>query len=77
MKLGASLKETAFATGANALVPHPRPVGDGTYEVAVPLPGRSRPLILPYSFSSEEDALLWIGSRKGRKRIEMARISLE
>jgi hypothetical protein len=41
-------------------------------EVVVPLTGRSPPIILPYSFSSEEDGLHWIGSLKGSKRIEEA-----
>jgi hypothetical protein len=39
-----------------------RPAGDGTYELAVPLAECSLPLILPYSFPSEEDAAL--GSKK-------------
>jgi hypothetical protein len=63
--------------GADALQPFTRPAGDGTYEVVVPLAGRPAPLILPYSFYSEEDGLLWISSPKGSKRIEKARISLE
>jgi hypothetical protein len=59
------------------LQPFTRPAGDGTYEVVIPLADRSPPVILPYSFSSEEDGKLWILSRKGRKRIAKARRSYE
>jgi hypothetical protein len=40
----------------------------------VPIADRSLPLILPYSFYSEEDGKLWIVRRK---RIERARTLLE
>ena len=61
----------------NGTQPFPRPADDGTYEILVPLAGHSQPLILPYSFSSEEDATRWILSPKGSKRLEKARIFRE
>jgi hypothetical protein len=73
MTLEANPKNSAL----DELQPFPRPAGDGTYEVVVPIADRSPPLILPYSFSSEEDGKLWILSGKGRKRIEKARIIFE
>jgi hypothetical protein len=70
-------EKLALACGVDQLQPFARPAGDGTYEVVVPVADRSLPLILPYSFCSEEDGELWIVSRKGRKRIERARALLE
>jgi hypothetical protein len=77
MPLRENPEKIALVPGADASQPFTRPAGDGTYEVVVPLAGRSVPIILPYSFSSEEDGLLWIGSRKGSRRIEQARTYLE
>jgi hypothetical protein len=77
MTLEANPEKIALARVAEELQPFTRPAGDGTYEVVVPLAGRSLPLILPYSFASEEDGLIWIGSLKGSKRIEKARIYFE
>jgi hypothetical protein len=55
------------------LQPFMRLASDGTYEVVVPLTGHISPLVLPYSFRSEEEGTLWIKSRKGGKRIVQAR----
>jgi hypothetical protein len=77
MSLEANPEKIVLPCGVDALQPFARPAGDGTYEVVVPLPGRSLPLILPYAFSSEEDSALWISSRKGRTRIEKARTLFE
>jgi hypothetical protein len=73
----ANPEKAALACGADALQPFSRPAGDGTYEIVVPLAGGSMPVILPYSFSSEEDGRLWIGTPKGSRRIEKARIFFE
>ncbi len=48
--------------------PYLRAADDGTYELVVPS-GKGRVHILPYCFHTEEDALRWIGSRKGREQI--------
>jgi hypothetical protein len=76
MTLEAS-SENILLASSEELQPFMRPAGDGTYEVVVPLTGRLLPVILPYSFSSEEDGTLWIRSRKGSERIEKARTFLE
>jgi hypothetical protein len=55
------------------LWPFMRLASDGSYEVVVPLTSRFSPLILAYSFRSEEEGALWIKSRKGSARIEQAR----
>jgi hypothetical protein len=70
-------EEIALPRAADVVQPFPRSAGDGTYEVVVPLAGWPVPVILPYSFSSEEDGMLWISSRKGTLRIEKARAFLE
>jgi hypothetical protein len=62
-----------LARREDELQPFARPAGDGTYEVVIPFADRSPPVILPYSFSTEEDGKLWILSPKGRKRIAKAR----
>jgi hypothetical protein len=77
MTLEANPENIALACGVDEFQPFARPAGDGTYEVVVPVADRPLPLILPYSFSSEEDGKLWIVSQKGRKRIEKARALLE
>lgn len=48
--------------------PYLRIAGDGTYELVVP-EGRGRLHILPYCFHTEEDALNWLASRKGREQL--------
>jgi len=74
MTIEANLEKNAvIARSTGELPPITRPAGDGTYEVVVPLNGRITPLVLPYSFPSEDEATLWIKSRKGSKRIERAR----
>jgi hypothetical protein len=78
MKVETILISSALrARGADELQPFMRPAGDGTYEVVVPLRDHISPLILPYSFPSEEDGRLWIKSRKGRERIGRARTLCE
>jgi hypothetical protein len=77
MTIEANPEKIGLAHVMNELQPFARPAGDGTYEVVIPLAENSRPLILPYSFSSEEDGMLWINSPKGSKRIEKARTLLE
>ena len=65
------------AHGTDELKPFIRSAGDGTYEVVVPLSAHISPLILPYSFPSEEVGTLWIRSKKGSERIERSRTLLE
>jgi len=77
MTLEANPEKILWARALDELQAFPRPAGDGTYEVVVPLAGSSAPVILPYFFSSEEDGMLWISSPKGSKRIERARIIFE
>jgi hypothetical protein len=77
MTLEANPEKIVLACNMDELQPFARPAGDGTYEVVIPLAEGSRPLILPYSFSSEEDGMLWISSPKGSRRIEKARTLLE
>ncbi len=48
--------------------PYLRTADDGTYELVVPA-GKGRVHILPYCFHTEEDAMRWISSRKGREQI--------
>ena len=48
--------------------PYLRITDDGTYELVVP-EGRGRLHILPYCFHTEEDALNWLTTRKGREQI--------
>jgi hypothetical protein len=55
------------------LRPFMRLASDGTYEVVIPLISCISPLVLAYSFTSEEEGALWIKSRKGSARIEQAR----
>jgi hypothetical protein len=50
-----------------------RLASDRTYEVVIPLAHRISPLVLAYSFASEEEGELWMKSRKGGARIEQAR----
>jgi hypothetical protein len=73
----ANPEKIALARRADEFQPFARPAGDGTYEVVVPLGDQSPPIVLPYSFASEQDGLFWIGSLKGSKRIEKARILFE
>jgi hypothetical protein len=65
------------ARGTDELKPFLRSAGDGTYEVVVPLRHYISPLILPYSFPSEEVGTLWIKSQKGSERIDQARTLFE
>ena len=51
--------------------PYLRTANDGTYELLVPLPGGVH--ILPYCFHTEEDAKVWLTSRKGRAHIRQLR----
>ncbi len=68
-----TIEANVIARCTSELPPYTRPAGDGTYEVVVPLSGCISPLVLPYSFPSEDEATLWIKSRKGTKRIEWVR----
>jgi hypothetical protein len=78
MKIEAIPNSSALtARGTDKLQPFLRPAGDGTYEVVVPLTDCISPLVLPYSFPSEEDGRLWIKSRKGSERIRRARTRFE
>ena len=77
MTLKGNPETIVLARAVDELQPFMRPAGDGTYEVVVPLTDRSLPVILPYSFSSEEDGMLWVCSPKGSKRIETARTRFE
>ena len=52
--------------------PYLRIADDGTYELVVP-EGRDRFHILPYCFHTEEDALNWLQTRKGREQIRKLR----
>jgi hypothetical protein len=49
--------------------PYLRAADDGTYELLVPY-GRGSVHILPYCFHTEEDAAIWLASRKGREQIQ-------
>jgi hypothetical protein len=55
------------------LRPFIRLASDRTYEVVVPIINSISPLVLAYSFTSVEEGMLWIKSRKGSARIEQAR----
>jgi hypothetical protein len=77
MTLEANPAKIVWASGMDELQPFPRAAGDGTYEVVIPLAGSLPPVILPYSFFSEEDATLWIHSPKGSNRILKARTHFE
>jgi hypothetical protein len=48
--------------------PYLRAADDGTYELVVPS-GKGRAHVLPYCFHTEEDAMTWLSSRKGREVI--------
>ncbi len=48
--------------------PYLRAADDGTFELVVPA-GKGRVHILPYCFHTEEDAMRWLSSRKGREQI--------
>jgi hypothetical protein len=48
--------------------PYLRTADDGTYELVVPA-GMGRVHILPYCFHTEEDAMKWLSTRKGREQI--------
>jgi hypothetical protein len=48
--------------------PYLRAADDGTYELVVPS-ARGRTHILPYCFHTEEDAMTWLASLKGREVI--------
>ncbi len=48
--------------------PYLRIADDGTYELVVPA-GKGRVHILPYCFHTEEDAMKWLSTRKGREQI--------
>ncbi len=48
--------------------PYLRAASDGTYELVVPS-AKGRVHILPYCFHTEEDAMKWLASRKGREQI--------
>jgi hypothetical protein len=76
MTIETNLEKTVFiGLGIDELQPFIRAAGDGTFEVEVPLADHLPPLVLPYSFHSEEDATLWLKSRKGNERIAKARAS--
>ncbi len=49
-------------------LPYLRAADDGTYELVVP-GAKGRVHVLPYCFHTEEDALRWLSSRKGREHI--------
>ena len=48
--------------------PYLRTADDGTYELVIPA-GKGRVHILPYCFHTEEDAMKWLATRKGREQI--------
>ena len=49
--------------------PYLRAADDGTYELLVPF-GKGSVHILPYCFHTEEDAVNWLASRKGREQMQ-------
>jgi hypothetical protein len=49
--------------------PYLRAADDGTYELLVPF-GKGSVHILPYCFHTEEEAVIWLASRKGRELIQ-------
>jgi len=49
--------------------PYLRAADDGTYELLVPF-GKGSVHILPYCFHTEEDAVTWLASRKGREQMQ-------
>ncbi len=51
-----------------ATKPYLRAADDGTYELIV-TSGKGRVHVLPYCFHTEEDAMIWLSSRKGREAI--------
>jgi hypothetical protein len=55
-----------------AFEPYLRPAGDGTLELLVPSVGGAIH-VLPYCFHSEEDAVNWLASRKGREYMRRLR----
>ena len=52
--------------------PYLMAAGDGTYELLVPL-GGGVVHILPYCFHTEQDAAIWLATRKGREQIQEVR----
>lgn len=55
-----------------AFEPYLRPAGDGTLELLVPsVEGTFH--VLPYCFHTEEDAVNWLASRKGREYMRRLR----
>ena len=48
--------------------PYLRIADDGTYELVVPA-GKGHVHILPYCFHTEEDAMKWLATRKGREQV--------
>jgi hypothetical protein len=55
-----------------SIKPYLRAVGDGTYELVVQSKG-GRLHVLPYCFHSNEDAVNWLATPKGREQIEKLR----
>ncbi len=51
--------------------PYLRTADDGTFELLVPSRGSVH--ILPYCFHTEEDAVNWLATRKGRENIQQIR----
>ena len=56
--------------------PYLRAADDGTYELLVPY-GRGSVHILPYCFHTEDDAAIWLASRKGREQIQQIHAKCE
>ena len=49
--------------------PYLQAAKDGTFELVIP--DNKGPLhVLPYCFHSEEDAMTWLSSRKGREQLK-------
>ena len=48
--------------------PYLRIADDGTYELVVPAE-KGHVHILPYCFHTEEDAMKWLATRKGREQV--------
>jgi hypothetical protein len=49
--------------------PYLQAAKDGTFELVIP--ANKGPLyVLPYCFHSEEDAMTWLSSRKGREHLK-------
>lgn len=69
------LDQVAEKLSSMASLPYLRAAGDGTYELLVPL-DRGVVHVLPYCFHTEQDAAIWLGTRKGHEQIQQVRLNL-